>query len=413
MSTPGTGLPSVVHLSHFDEYGGAARSAYRLHVGLRLLGARSRMIVGSKRGDDPDIEEHGATLADRVADRVGYELGIQYAYFPSTRSLRRHRWLRDADVLQLANIHGGWFSHAALPRLARGKRLVWCLHDMWSFTGHCGYSYGHDGWLKGCGDCPHLDAYPALRRDRTRLNWQVKQRIYRELELDVVAPSRWLADQASRSPLLGRFPVHVIPYGVDTEVFSPVPRAEARAALGLPEGEAMVLVAGIEPRKGSDLLGTILAGAERGAGRPVSLAVAGGTANAEPPPGHITHLLGDLDEPAMRLAYAASDVYLLPTRYDNLPNTVLEAMACGSPIVATAVGGIPDVIEDGSNGLVRRPDGAALGRAVADLLNDPELGARLGAAARNRARGELTLEHQARAYLDLYCARPRPPGRGR
>lgn len=404
MPTPSGGLPAVVHLSHFDEYGGAARSAYRLHDGLRRLGARSKMIVGVKTGDDPDVHQHQATFADKVANRIGYELGVQYAYLPSTRSIGRHPWFRSADVVQLANIHGGWMSHMQLPALTRGKRVVWCIHDMWSFTGHCGYSYGHDGWLTGCGSCPHLTAYPALRRDGTQLNWRLKQRLYRKLDLTIVAPSRWLADQASRSPLLERFGVRVIPYGVDTDRFAPMAQVEARAQLRLPQDEPLVLVTGLEPRKGSGLLGGILDAAERRAGRPVELAVSGGTANAEPPAGVAYHDLGVLDEATMRVAYAAADVYVLPTLHDNLPNTILEALACGAAVVATNVGGIPDMIVDGVSGLVRPVDAAALGEAVGGVLASRELRDRLRAGSRERAVRTFGLEQQARAYLDVYEA---------
>ena len=404
MSSPTGGKPAVVHLSHFDEYGGAARAAYRLHEGLRRLGAPSKMIVGVKTGDDPDVHHHRLTFADKVANRTGYELGIQYAYVPSTRSLGRHPWFRGADVVQLANIHGGWMSHVQLPSFTRGKRLVWCIHDMWSFTGHCGYSYGHDGWLTGCGSCPHLTAYPALRRDRTRLNWRLKQRVYRKLDLTIVAPSNWLAEQARRSPLLARFPVHVIPYGVDTDLFAPLPRAEARERLGLPQDAPLVLVTGLEPRKGSDLLGGILEAAAQRIARPVEVVVSGGTANAEPPPGVAHHDLGVLDEEAMRVAYSAADVYLLPTLHDNLPNTILEALACGTAVVATDVGGIPDMIVDGESGSIRPVDAAALGEAVGNVLADPERRDRFGAAGRERAVRLFGLERQAQSYLDLYAA---------
>jgi glycosyltransferase involved in cell wall biosynthesis len=409
MSSPGSAVPAVIHLSHFDEYGGAARAAYRLHDGLRRLGATSRMIVGTKTSADPDVEEHRTTFGDKVANRLGYELGVQYAYLPSTRSIGRHPWFREADVVQLANIHGGWFSHTQLPSLTRGKRLVWCIHDMWSFTGHCGYSYGHDGWLTGCGSCPHLDAYPAIRRDGTRLNWRIKERVYSKLDLAVVAPSQWLGNLARRSPLLERFPVHVIPYGVDTELFVPTPRAAARDQLGLSDDEPLVLVAGLEPRKGSDLLGRILTVAQARLGRPVSLIVAGGTANADPPLGFAAHDLGTVDEHTMRTAYAATDVYLLPTLYDNLPNTVLEALSCGAAVVATDVGGLPDMIEDGVNGLTRAGDADALGEAVGAVLADTDLRDRLGAAGRQRAVATMGLEQQANAYLELYANLPPVP----
>jgi glycosyltransferase involved in cell wall biosynthesis len=360
------------------------------------------MLVGVRSGDDPDVQEQPRSLGDRVVNRLGYETGIQYAFLPSSRSLAGHPWVKEAEVLQLANIHGGWMAVTALPRLARGKRLVWCIHDMWSFTGHCGYSYGHEGWMTGCGGCPHLDAYPATRRDATSVNWRIKRSVYSKLQLDVVAPSRWLAGLARRSPLLERFEVHVIPYGVDTDLFAPLDRVEARGRLGIPAEGHVVLVAGMEPRKGSDLLGTALRTAAAELKAPVALAVAGDTANAAPPDDVPVHMLGTLDEPTMRVAYCAADAYLLPTFQDNLPNTVLEALACAVPVVATSVGGIPDVVEDGTNGRLSQPEGEALGRALAQILGNPEIRDRLGAAGRSLAAESLTLEAQADAYLGLY-----------
>jgi glycosyltransferase involved in cell wall biosynthesis len=359
------------------------------------------MIVGRKTGEDPDVAEHARSLGDRVANRIGVETGLQYAYLPSMRRLARHPWVREADVLQLANIHGGWLSLTSLPRLTAGKRVVWTIHDMWAFTGHCGYSYGHEGWLSGCGNCPHLDAYPATKRDATKANFRLKRAVYARLELDIVAPSRWLAELARKSPLLERFPVHVVPYGVDTDRFAPLDRTEARARLGLRPDAVVVLVVGMEPRKGADLLGAAIRTVERLTGLEVTLAVAGGTANADPPAHVQVHLLGTLSEEEMRLAYCAADVYLLPTRHDNLPNTVLEALACGVAVTATEVGGIPDVVVDGATGLLAPPDGEALGRALGRVLEDHELRAALGAAGRARA-SSLTLEAQADAYLELY-----------
>jgi glycosyltransferase involved in cell wall biosynthesis len=394
---------NVLHLSQFDERGGAARAAYRLHDGLRRLGITSRMLVQEKTSSDPDVDVLPQSLAHRAVARAEYEIGIQYAYLPSGLAMRKHPWARDADVIHLGNVHGGLFSITSLPRLAAGRRVVWTLHDMWPFTGHCGYA-SCDRWLTGCGSCPDLPAYPPVKRDATHLNWRLKDRLYEQLDMTVVAPSRWLAGLAARSPLLGRFPVEVIPYGIDTTLFAPVPRAEARARLGLPPDEALVLVAGIEPRKGSELLGDAIAAAESAFGSTVTLLVAGVPEYAAPPAGAHVRLLGKLDERSMRDAYAAADVYLLPTLSENLPNTVLEALACGTAVVGTPVGGIPDVVVHGDTGLIAPADGAELGRAVGALLRDRALADRLGAAARELAVTRLGSEQQAAAYRDLYAA---------
>jgi glycosyltransferase involved in cell wall biosynthesis len=393
----------VLHLSQFDEYGGAARASYRLHDGLRKLGVTSRMLVQTKTSADPDVSELRVPPGHRFVRRAEYELGVQYAYLPTGVTLRRHPWTREADVIQLGNIHGGGFSLTSLPHLARKRRVVWTLHDMWAFTGHCGYA-SCDRWLVGCGRCPDLATYPAIRRDATRANVHLKRGVYGDLDLTVVAPSRWLCELAGRSPLLGRFPRHVIPYGIDTDAFAPLDRDAARTALGLPGDETLVLVVGIEPRKGSNLLGSILSEAARASGRTVTLVVAGTTEQGEVPRGVPTHLLGSMDEVGMRRAYAAADVYLLPTVDDNLPNTVLEALACGAPVVTTPTGGIPDVVRDGETGLLAPVDAQALGRAVAQALTDRSLARRIGEGGRALALAELTLERQARSYRELYLA---------
>ena len=204
-------LSSVLHLSHFDEYGGSARSAQKIHSGLRELGIRSRMLVGHKDGHDPDVRRiarsDAVALADRVAHRAADEFGLQYVANASSFLLKRDPWFREADVLQLYNIHGGWFALTALPRLTRAKPTVWRLSDMWAMTGHCGYSLDSERWRTGCGSCPHLQTYPPVRRDATAANWRLKRRVYAKAPLTLVAPTHWLEGLTRESPLLAHYPV--------------------------------------------------------------------------------------------------------------------------------------------------------------------------------------------------------------
>src|SRR5205823_11441286 len=134
------------------------------------------------------------------------------------------------DVVHVHNLHGGYFDLRVLPELAGRSRLVATLHDAWLLTGHCAHPLGSDGWLRGCGNCPHLDTYPALLRDGTASNLARKRSIYEQLELTVVTPSRWLMDMVERS-VLGPSAVRreVIPNGVDLSVFAPGERAADRA----------------------------------------------------------------------------------------------------------------------------------------------------------------------------------------
>lgn len=400
-------LPSVLHLSHFDEYGGSARSARKLHVGLRDLGLRSRMLVGEKHGDDPDVRplvrSGTVRFVDRAAHRLADEAGLQYVANLSSFTLPRHPWFREADVLQLFNIHGGWFAITALPRLARAKPTVWRLSDMWAMTGHCGYSLDSERWRTGCGSCPHLHTYPAVRRDATAMNWRIKRRVYRRTPLTLVAPTRWLEGLTRESPLLRDFPVRVIPNGVEDEFLAPRGREEARHRLGLADSGPIVLVASLEERKGGLLLEEALA--RVAAELPVTVLVMGARGVPVPQvPGARVVDLGVLDDrEAIAAAYAAADLLLHPSLADNLPNAILEAMASGIPAVAIRAGGVPDAVEHLENGwLAEEPSPHELAAGMLRILGDEQLRRTLGPEARSTIAARFTQRAQALAFASLY-----------
>jgi glycosyltransferase involved in cell wall biosynthesis len=387
---------TVLHISASDAGGGAARSAYRIHSGLRSLGWDSRMLVGERRTAAPEVRPLKRNLAWRVADRVcgtvAERLDLQYVLYPSSFGVARDPWFRGADVVQLYNVHGSYFSHTALPLLSRRRPLVWRLSDMWALTGHVIYSYECERWRHGCGSCPYLREYPSLRRDTTALLFRWKDAVYRHSRITVVAPSRWLQRVARESPLLGRFPVRRIANGIDLETFRPQPREEARRALGLDPGRPTVLWSALDlrdRRKG----GREALAALRLLERDVQLVVAGGG----PAPDGVRSL-GVLGDERLALAYSAADVFLLPSLAENLPNAALEAIACGTPVAAFDVGGIGDAVRDGRTGsLVEAGDVGALASAVASLLD-----ADLRESCRKVAEAEFSADREARDFAALY-----------
>ena len=400
-------LSSVLHFSHFDEYGGSARSAQKIHSGLRELGIRSRMLVGHKDGDDPDVRRiarsDAVALADRVAHRAADEFGLQYVANASSFLLKRDPWFREADVLQLYNIHGGWFALTALPRLTRAKPTVWRLSDMWAMTGHCGYSLDSERWRTGCGSCPHLQTYPPVRRDATAANWRLKRRVYAKAPLTLVAPTHWLEGLTRESPLLAHYPVRVIPNGVEDEFLAPTDKAAARQILNLPIDGPVVLVASLEERKGGLLLEDALT--RVAADLRFTLLVMGARGVPVPNVAGATVVdLGVLDDRAqIRTAYAASDLLLHPSLADNLPNAILESMAASVPVVALHAGGIPDAVAHLENGyLAAAASPEAIADGVLTLLRERELVTKLGTAARETIAARFTLSAQAVAFAALY-----------
>jgi glycosyltransferase involved in cell wall biosynthesis len=395
---------SVLHISETDAGGGSAASAYRIHSTLRSRGHRSRMLVGRKQTADADVRPLKRGLAWRAADRVtgavADSLDLQYAFYASSFGVATDPWFRSADVVQLYNLHGSYFSHTALPFLGRRRPLVWRLSDMWAMTGHAAYAYDCERWRLGCGSCPYVSEYPALRHDRTALLWQLKRLVYARVELTLVAPSRWLASLAGASPLLSRFPIHWIPNGVDVSGFKPLDRREARAVLGLDPDRAVVLYSAVrldDRRKGAHVLADALAAL----GDLDFQLVCAGSASVELP--RQAHLLGLLDAPTMAIAYAAADAYVVPVLADNLPNVVLESMACGTPCVAFDVGGVGEAVRPDETGwLAPAGDALALAEGIRALLADEGLRRRLGARAREVAEREYADSVEAGRLESLY-----------
>ena len=403
-------MTSILHISTTDNLGGSGRSAYRIHTGLRKLGCTSRMLVSLRSTADRDVQTIWGSMpwraADWVARRVTDGLSLQYLFYPSSFHLLRHPWFREADVVQFYNTHGSYFSHTAMVPIARRKRVIWRLSDMWPLTGHCAYSFDCERWKTGCGSCPILADEPALHVDRTAFLWKVKDWVYSRAPMTIVAPSRWMAGVVAASPLLGRFPVRVIPNGVDLEVFRPTPKHVAREALGVHADDPVVFFSAVElgaVRKGGQVLARAL---EILKSRDVRLhllvAGSGGEQWRAQCPYPVTALGAIADDRLMALAYSAADVFVLPTLAENLPNGILESMACGTPAVGFDVGGVPDLIRHGETGhLARHGDADALARAIAALVGDAALRERLGRQSREIAEREYSAALEARRFLDL------------
>jgi glycosyltransferase involved in cell wall biosynthesis len=395
---------NVLHISESDAAGGAGIAAYRLHRALGRLGHSSRMLVGRRVTDDARVRRLKRGLAWRGLDRIAGALldgvGLQYVLYPSSFGVVRDPWFRAADVIQLHNLHGSYFGFSALPVLTRRRPTVWFLHDQWAMTGHVAYPLDCVRWKEGCGRCPYLGEYPALRRDTTRLLWRLKDAVYGRSRLTLVVPSRWLAERVAESPLLRRFAVHVIPIGVDVERFTPASREEARRRLGLPVDRSVVLYAAgdlWEPRKGLHLLVEALHGL---ADAPL-LVLAGAGA---PPAGVETRSLGPVDDVQLADAYRAADLTAVPSTADVLTQTAPESLACGTPCVSFDAGGVTDVVRDGETGVhARLGDPRTLGQAIRSLLDDD--GRRTAASVRGRALVEesFSLIRQAERFAALYA----------
>lgn len=439
------GLPSVLQVSTADVLGGAERIARHLHEGVRARGGESWLAVGRVEGSVPgtlsipneprrsawtkawrataDRLEHGGrlgALGARVARGPVAEparwcatrLGHEDFRFPGTRALLDLP-PTPPDVLHLHNLHHLYFDLRELPSLSHRVPTVLTLHDQWIMTGHCAYSLDCERWVDGCGPCPYLTTYPALRRDATRFNWQRKNRLVAASRLHVAVPSEWIRGLVARSqPAAALRALRVIRQGVDLSIFAPGDRVAARAAIGTPsdlEQPVVLLLADAlrdqSWKGGAWVRDAIERAATTPAGRRTTFVAVGNPSGLERVVRLPIRFIGVIqDLAAMAASYRAADLFLHPSRADNYPNAIMESLACGTPVAATAVGGVPEQIragDDAVGALVPNGDAAQLAAAIERALT-------LDAAARNRrraaARADAERRFDARDMVEAYLA---------
>jgi glycosyltransferase involved in cell wall biosynthesis len=332
--------------------------------------------------------------------------GFEDFEFPATLPFLSDA-LRDRPaILHLHNLHGGYFDLRALPALNRLAPVFLTLHDEWTYTGHCAHSTSCDRWTQGCGSCPDLTTYPAIPKDRTAQNFDLKRRIFAQTRIHLTTPSHWLMERAQRSLLSPAIEeARVIPNGIDTDVFHSGDAEEDRLQLDLPLGAKILLCAGSIARSSQWMSRSFVRSAVEQLGRldgdaAVVFVGSGETAVSYENGARVYHRPFERDVLRMASYYRAADVYLHAALADNFPTAVLESLACGTPVIATDVGGIPEQVnslwrspraaaftEDSATGVLLAPtDQAGLCRAIDALLGDDHLRARLAVNAANSAK---------------------------
>jgi glycosyltransferase involved in cell wall biosynthesis len=398
----------VLHINQSDISGGAAIAGYRLHQGLLKKGVDSSLLLGYATTEDERIAliprfEKLENLIFRLTSR----LGLNFIHNIGSFNTLKHRFFIDSDILNFHNLHSSSFSYPAISALTKYKPAVFTLHDMWSFTGHCAYSYDCDRWKTGCGKCPYPETYPAIQRDNTHFEWTLKNWVYARSNLTIVTPSLWLTEQVKQS-ILSRFPIHHIPNGVETDLYRPLDSEQCKSILSIPSTKR-VLMFGAEKlgdlRKGSALLLKSLQSLPGSLKSELLLMTFGNSGDSIAKSADIEVLnLGYIGGDRMKtIAYSAADLFLFPTRADNLPLVLQESMACGTPMVSFKVGGVPELVRPELTGyLAESEDIQDFQKGILELTEDNVLRERMGQNCRVIALQEYSLELQAKRYIDLY-----------
>lgn len=444
----------ILQVSTLDLAGGAEKIALGLHRSYLTRGHDSWLAVGTRRGSGPQILELdnspyegpwrrtldtvrgalaprarnsrlyraglvGATIAARPSTYRRYRQGREIFDFPSTAHILELPG-GSPNVIHAHNLHGNYFDLTQLPDLSRLVPTFLTLHDAWLLSGHCAHSFGCNRWRTGCGNCPDLTIYPAIRKDATRLNWQEKKGIFEQSNLFVASPARWLLNAVEESILQPAVrEARHIPLGIDLSYFRPGDRIEARGQVGLPLDRPVLLVVGngIKSNMWRDYPLLLNALGELGRkGYEIEVIALGEGGEHENFQGVRLTFVSHSAEAPMAAYYRAADIYLHPARADTFPTAVLEAIACGIPVVATNVGGLPEQIRSLDVASLTHTStriGMATGvlvdtamemtHAVETLLKSETLRKRLGRNGAADAKVRFDHERMVEDYLDWYA----------
>lgn len=405
----------VLIVSTHDQQGGAAIAAYRLLVALNKNGVAANMLTIDKKSDNTNVIEVGNSLLNRgrfVAERGAIFIQNRFSkknlfdisIANTGVSITNHPTFKKADVIHLHWINQGMLSIRDIGKIvASGKKIIWTMHDMWPFTGICHHARECTHFETGCGLCPYLNN--PSKSDISYSTYLLKQAAYSLGNIHFVACSNWLTELAVKSKLTNDHKVSTIANPIDTEVYTPKDKVAVRKLMNLPLDKKIILFAAAkvsDKRKGIDYLIEASKIIAQQKDNNYMFLIAGGNSD---------EIVEQLALPAISVGYVSSgempnlynaaDLFVTPSLQENLPNTIMESMACGTPCVGFNIGGIPEMIDHKQNGYVAAyKDAQDLAQGLMWLLN--ETAEPLAENARNKTIKHYSEATIAKKYIDIY-----------
>jgi len=412
----------VVHLSTSDLNGGAAIAAFRIHNAQLKSGINSKFLVQSKLSDNSSVISLVQSPLDKIKYRVrsfGDKLfaktlsitdwdAFTFPYFGLDVS--GNDIVKESDILILHQTCSGFLSLNSISKLTELKKpIIFTLHDMWPFTGGCHYNNYCENYYNQCGICPQLKS--SSGNDFSFKIHKRKKSIYKKLNLNIVTSSNWLNKEAEVSSLLGENSIKTIYTPIDTDTFKPRDKLFSRRELSLQPDKTLILIGAMNlniKRKGIEYLISALKIINKDKPeliKNLDTIIFGSLDESilsEIP--FKVHQLGKInDENKLVDCYNAADIYVTPSLQDNLPNTVIESLSCGTPVVAFNTGGMPDMIEHLENGyLAELKSSNDLAAGMVTLLSDTKELLKMKEKCRDTALEKFNEETIANQYSAYY-----------
>ena len=388
--------------------GGAARAAYDMlcaQFNQRNIYTNKMLVAGHNLENENHLHmmPERKSKKERFFTRNENKWGCLNFLKSCSEDIKNMDIFRNADLVNLHNLHGFSFNPFILPEMTALKPCVYTLHDMNSFTGHCAYAFACSKWQSCCGDCPDLDYYPSVTYDNTAQNLKMLKHIYDSCApMTIITPSLWLKDLAEKS-ILQNHEIRHIPNGIDEKQFTPANKSNLRKELALPQDKLILTFiadgAASNPQKGGYYLEQAC---EHYKDHPeVIFLIIGGQNTGRI--GNCYHVGYIYDTIELAKYYASSDLFIFPTLADNLPFVVLEAMACETPVVSFNIGGLPEMVTHLRNGyLAEAKNLQDFIHGIELFISDKNLREQASKDARKKVESEYTLDRCLDRYQALY-----------
>lgn len=392
---------SIFHFSNQIVPGGAAKAARSIHASLLKAGMPSRMLPTPMNGFFDKVWALVTAYYDKVPLQF-YRNRKRTAFSTANTGIPLKKLMMepDAEVLHLHWVHDGYmgFQQMKALRAFSGKKVI-SLHDSWWITGGCNVTHGCDRWMQGCGACPQLQSNSS--NDFSSRHFAMKRKVVQHMKPVIICASRWMYERVKQSPIMQGLQVERVPYPIDTNVFKPLAGETARELLNLPQGKKLVLFGAVDIDDTNKGYAFFRDAMNQLADDTVEIVIFGNTDPSRLQLNKKVHLMGRLhDEVTLSLAYNAANVFVAPSLEDNFPNTVLESIACGTPVTAFAIGGMPDMIEHGKNGyLARKGDVADMVQGIRVCLEQEQ---NMSTFARAKTLQEFTYEAVSAQLIRIY-----------
>ncbi len=398
---------SISHLSTSDSIGGSANSAKRIHLNLIKQKINSNLFVGSKSSNFQNSyllsKYKKLRNLDSISDSLFNKFGFQYSFVPSNIFINKKILI--SDIIQLYNIHGGYFKFSNILKLSKFSKIIWRLSDYWAMTGHCAYPGECDKWKNGCFHCPNLNIYPSIGLDRTKSLWENKKKIIKKIDMKIIVPTKKMFNEVKKSSILKEKEVLIIPNGVDVSTFKPLTNKIARKELSIPNKFSVLFIAHIafnNNRKGTDYLFEIFKRLEKNPD--IQKIIVGFGSKSWKSFGFKNLYTFDFtvnNKMKMKL-YNSANCTLIPSEDENLPNVALESMSCGIPVICFNSGGLPEIVNKKSGICTNKKDANYIYDSIIKLKKNKKKELFLSKNSRKTILSNFSEEKEIKNYIRLY-----------